>query len=64
MLGNPPDSRWALRRDGGEYDQLSGATVTSRAVTIAIRDALVWYAQNRTQVFGELPAPTVVAPVR
>ena len=63
-LGNPPDSRWALRRDGGEYDQLSGATVTSRAVTIAIRDALVWYAQNRTQVFGELPAPTVVAPVR
>ena len=63
-LGNPPDSRWGLRRDGGDYDQLSGATVTSRSVTIAIRDALAWYAQNRTQVFGEPPAPSPVAPPR
>jgi electron transport complex protein RnfG len=59
-LGNPPDSRWALRRDGGDYDQLSGATVTSRAVTVAVRDALAWYTQNRAQVFDAPPAATEV----
>ena len=61
-LGGPPDSRWALRRDGGDYDQLSGATVTSRAVTTAIRDGLAWYSQNRAQVFDAPAAPAAFAP--
>ena len=56
-LGNPTDARWSLRRDGGDYDQLSGATVTSRAVTLAVRDALAWYAQNRSQVFDAPSSP-------
>ena len=51
-LGDPPPSRWALRRDGGDYDQLTGATVTSRAVTVAVRDALDWYATHREDVFA------------
>ena len=56
-VGDPPDARWSLRRDGGDYDQLSGATVTSRAVTLAVRDALAWYAQNRSQVFDAPSSP-------
>jgi electron transport complex protein RnfG len=56
-LGDSPDARWALSRDGGDYDQLSGATVTSRAVTVAVRDALAWYALNGEQVFAAPPEP-------
>jgi Na+-translocating ferredoxin:NAD+ oxidoreductase subunit G len=42
----------ALRRDGGDLDQISGATITSRAVSKAVRNALKYYAQNREQIFA------------
>ena len=63
-LGDPPDARWTLRREGGDYDQLSGATVTSRAVTIAVRDALAWYTLNHAQVFDAPSTLPVGAPTR
>ena len=63
-IGDPPDARWALRRDGGDYDQLSGATVTSRAVTVAVRDALAWYTLNHSQVFDAPSASPAGAAAR
>jgi len=27
-LGNPPAERWAVKKDGGDFDQFSGATIT------------------------------------
>ncbi len=39
-----PAGQWALRADGGAIDQISGATITSRAVTDAVRAALELYA--------------------
>jgi len=42
----------ALRRDGGDLDHISGATITSRAVTEAVRNALKYYEQNREQLFA------------
>ncbi|MFO1408528.1 MAG: RnfABCDGE type electron transport complex subunit G [Steroidobacteraceae bacterium] len=56
-LGDPPVGRWGVRRDGGDFDQYTGATVTSRAVVGAVRDALGWYDANRTVVFTAPPAP-------
>jgi len=41
----------ALRRDGGDLDHISGATITSRAVSKAVRNALRYYAKNREQLF-------------
>jgi len=38
-LDDPPAGRWTLRREGGDFDQLTGATVTSRAVVTAVRNA-------------------------
>ncbi len=46
-LGNPPLPRWQVLRDGGEFDQLTGATVTPRAVVNAVRRALQFFEQNR-----------------
>lgn len=46
------DPAWALRRDGGDFDQLSGATVTSRAVLNAVRRTLDYYRMNRETLYA------------
>ncbi|MDX1353579.1 MAG: FMN-binding protein, partial [Thiomicrorhabdus sp.] len=35
------DPRWAVKKDGGDFDQFTGATITPRAVVGAIRNALI-----------------------
>ena len=50
----PPD-RWRVRKDGGEFDQMSGATISARAVTNASRNALEWAVERRKALFA---APT------
>lgn len=42
-----PARQWNLRADGGDIDQISGATITSRAVVHAVRDALKYYDANQ-----------------
>ncbi|NNK34233.1 MAG: electron transport complex subunit RsxG [Xanthomonadales bacterium] len=54
-LGRPPPERWAVRRDGGDFDQFTGATITPRAVVEAVRRALEYHAVNREALF-ERPA--------
>jgi electron transport complex protein RnfG len=56
-LADPPSERWAVRRDGGEFDQFAGATVTPRAVVGAVRRALQWFVANQKRVF-DAPAAT------
>ena len=42
-LGNPPADDWKVAKDGGAFDQMTGATITSRAVVKAVRRALRFY---------------------
>jgi electron transport complex protein RnfG len=51
-MGNPEVTGWAIRNDGGEFDQLTGASVTPRAVIGAIRDTLLYVAEHRDEVFA------------
>lgn len=60
-LGDPPPDRWAVRRDGGDFDQLSGATITPRAVVAAVRRALTWFGENQGAVFATASAPAMRA---
>ncbi|MFJ4156019.1 RnfABCDGE type electron transport complex subunit G [Pseudomonas sp. NPDC089752] len=46
------EDRWALQRDQGDFDQLAGATVTSRAVIEAQQDALRYFDQYRALLLG------------
>lgn len=48
-LGNPSPAGWKVKRDGGEFDQFTGATVTPRAVVKAVKNALL-YAQEKGDV--------------
>ena len=54
-LGNPVEARWLLEVDGGDFDQLTGASVTPRAVIKAIRDTLMYFDAHRDEIFA-LPA--------
>lgn len=42
-LGNPPAERWAVKKDGGDFDQFSGATITPRAVIGALKEGLEFF---------------------
>ncbi len=57
-LAAPSEERWAIERDGGAFDQLTGASITSRAVVEAIKGTLLYFEQNRDTVFAMVePAP-------
>jgi electron transport complex protein RnfG len=48
---DPLVAGWALKGDGGEFDQLTGASVTPRAVIKAIRDTLLYFDAHRDDIF-------------
>lgn len=56
-IGDPPLQQWAVMRDGGAFDQFTGATITPRAVVKAVRNALLYFEANREQLFAETPSP-------
>lgn len=43
--------RWRVKKDGGHFDQMSGATISARAVTNASGRALAWAAARRDKLF-------------
>ena len=49
-LSMPAPEGWAVRKDGGEFDQFVGATITPRAVVRAVRNALLYFQQNRDEL--------------
>lgn len=51
-LGDPGVDDWAIRSDGGEFDQITGASVTPRAVIKAIRDTLIYFESHRDTLFA------------
>lgn len=55
-LRSPEPAGWGVRRDGGEFDQFTGATITPRAVVEAVRGALEYYEDNRRALFDAAPA--------
>jgi electron transport complex protein RnfG len=51
----PTDTGWALKKDQGQFDQIAGATITSRAAINAIHDALRYFDAHRTALLGSEP---------
>jgi len=52
-INNTPLERWAVKDDGGDFDQLSGATITPRAVVNAVRQSLEFYQMNQDRLYLE-----------
>ncbi len=50
-LTNPTTKNWKVKRDGGYFDQLTGATITPRAIVKAVHKALLFYKQQGDKLF-------------
>lgn len=57
---SPVAARWAVKKDGGQFDQFAGATITPRAVVRAVKGGLEYFAANREAILGA-PVPPVPA---
>ncbi|MDC0612326.1 electron transport complex subunit RsxG [Vibrio sp.] len=44
---------WHVRKDGGQFDQFTGATITPRAVVKAIKNTLEFVASNRDKIYSQ-----------
>ena len=53
FLESEKDRRWQVKKDGGDFDQFTGATITPRAVVKAVKNTLLYYKLNREALFSE-----------
>ena len=53
----PPEA-WKVKRDGGQFDQMTGATISARAVTNGTRKALAWTLDRRDKLFAAASGST------
>jgi electron transport complex protein RnfG len=51
-LTAPAAQLWAIEQDDGNFDSISGATVTSRALVRAVRDTLLYFDQHRDELYA------------
>ncbi len=46
-------SNWKVKKDGGTFDQMTGATITPRAVVKAIKTLLIYYGEHKSRLLGQ-----------
>jgi Na+-translocating ferredoxin:NAD+ oxidoreductase subunit G len=54
-LANTPEQLWHVKKDGGDFDQFVGATITPRAVVGAVHNALLFFAANEPTLLQTEP---------
>jgi len=54
-LISPVVSHWSVKKDGGEFDQFAGATITPRAVVNQVRRVLEFVDAHRDELFSKNP---------
>lgn len=52
------DAGFRVRKDGGQFDAVTGATVTARAVTVAVGRAAAWAYAHRAELFAATSSGT------
>lgn len=55
-LNDPPPAGWGVKKDGGVFDQFTGATITPRSVVRAVKGGLEFFAAHRAELLDELAA--------
>lgn len=50
-LKNTDDFGWGVRKDGGQFDALTGATITPRAVINAVQKGLMYFQSQQSELF-------------
>ncbi len=52
-LGDPPPDKFAVKKDGGVFDQFAGATITPRAVVKAVKGGLEFFVKEKARLLDE-----------
>ena len=55
-LGEPVAEKWAVKKDGGVFDQFAGATITPRGVVNAVKGGLEFFEQERATLLDDTGA--------
>lgn len=57
-LQQPDNDGWAVKRDGGDFDQFTGATISPRAVVKAVHTALLYFDAHQQTLFEQASMET------
>lgn len=52
-LNEPDERKWKVKRDGGAFDQFTGATITPRAVVQAVHLCLVYFDRHKKELIEQ-----------
>jgi electron transport complex protein RnfG len=52
-LGDPPVEKWAVKKDGGVFDQFAGATITPRGVVKAVKGGMEFFDKQKDKLLDE-----------
>ena len=52
-IGDPPVQKWKVKRDGGVFDQFTGATITPRSIVEAVRKTLIYVQDNKDALYDK-----------
>lgn len=61
-LENPAAENWAVKKDGGHFDQFAGATITPRAVVKQVKRVLQYVQEHREALLEQARANHSIAP--
>lgn len=61
-LQDPDTTAWAVKKDGGVFDQFTGATISPRAVVKTVHDSLLFFDANKVALFDRVSEPEEVSP--
>ena len=56
------DSDWKVKKDGGQFDYMSGATITPRAIVKAVHKALQYFTLHHDALFAATTIPNPAPP--
>mgnify|MGYP000002890711 CR=1 FL=1 len=56
-LTQPMPEQWKVKKDGGQFDQLTGATITPRAIVSGVHNALNFFHQNKDELLNTQSIP-------
>jgi electron transport complex protein RnfG len=61
FLGDPPADKFAVKKDGGVFDQFAGATITPRAVVKSVKGGLEFFAKEKDHLLSDSAGGTTAA---
>lgn len=52
-INNQNSNQWAIKKDGGDFDAWTGASITPRAIVKAVAQALTYFKNHRDKILND-----------